>query len=120
MTREIDALVAEKVMGWYGCFNWGCYTSRKYIDQKHPPEEEFKANEDWSPTTDLTADYEVLKHVREDWNDAYRGWFCDELRVVWSTRANEDGWKNSYQQFYEPGDYSKAALKVLLEKSEDI
>lgn len=111
MSRELDAKVATKVMGWRqveeyfgssptGRFNWCCGT-KKYID--------------FVPySTDVKWDYEVLKHVREKWTREQQDKFaeaCDDVMAVRCT-PNSQWWCIAY----EPGDWSKAALKALGEE----
>lgn len=102
MFRELDALVAKKVMGWiHGPDGWlipfGMPAKKTGLSQF---------------TTDPSADYEVLKHVREHWNTAQLLHGFDSALVdIWNSRRRIET-----MVCYEPGDYSKAALKALGEE----
>ena len=86
----LDALVAEKVMGWTQVGDvWGVPFRDGYYQHK--------ANWNWSPTIRADDDYEVLQHVRENWLPSQIKLFQEYLLLV----------------LYEPGDYGRAALKVL-------
>ena len=61
MSRELDAKVAEKVMGW----------------MVNPTHDQFK------PSTDPAADYSVLVKVREAWGADATGKFVDALVELW-------------------------------------
>jgi hypothetical protein len=109
--RELDALVADKVMCWTpadltdGRILWAVPGNRTA----------------WSVppfTTDSSADYLVLKHVRENWSDL-KLWdeFCIQLHILQSARSHPRGFLPQWHQgMYEPGDWSKAALKALGEE----
>lgn len=68
----------------------------------------------WGPlavpdyTTDPFDDYLVLKHVRETWGWEQKSNFSDALQLLWSREGTHAWWLK-----YEPGDYSRAALKAL-------
>jgi len=105
MSRELDAKVAEKVLGlhtndhskyWFDVLGTIVYM-RDFFE----------------PTTDIKCDYEVLKHVRENWsiNDQLR--MDKEMAGIISFRSVYGAYL-----FYQPGDYSKAALKALGETIE--
>lgn len=69
---------------------------------------------------DPAADYAVLKHVREHWVERkllrMRRW----LSALWKGRADDamdtNDPMNLTPLYYEPGDYSRAALAVLTSK----
>lgn len=107
MSREEDAEVAEKVFGLQinKLFTHDDYDPILVLAADNKPPAAY--------TTDPSADYEVLKHVRENWEDGPRLKFCDELNEIWASRALLSQWHNSWEQFYEPGDYAKAALKAI-------
>lgn len=114
MSRELDALVAEKVMGWHWCPNWGCYTSEEWKKDCPPPDGIYKCSERIS-FSDVASDYEVLKQVREKWLIPDQYLFLAELcrLIEWRRRKVAGQLHSSFFMFYEPGDYSRAALKVL-------
>lgn len=55
MSREIDAEVAEKVMGWGHAHRWSDWTLKGRV----------MAGNSWSPSTDIAAAWEVVEKVRE-------------------------------------------------------
>ena len=113
--RKIDALVAEKVMGW------GKYVrnefSRMVPDHSAP---DYEYNFDRPSTlppysTNAKYDYQVLKQVRENWDAEQTGNFCGQLDLIWMARyygRTDPRLKDGVLQ-YEPGDYSRAALAAL-------
>lgn len=60
--RELDALVAEKVMG-YGPKNDPCHAG------------------EWSPSTSISAAWEVVENMKED-GDVFIEWWQDDLWTV--------------------------------------
>ena len=69
--RELDALVAEKVMGWHRVHDglnerwadvngYGAYVNR---GDGTPPPGMF-----WSPSTDIAAAWQVVEHMRLRWD----------------------------------------------------
>ena len=123
MSRELDALVAEKVMEFVK-------NARGQWHQKHNPPMATYHDMAMVPsyTTDVSADYEVLKHVREKWPknemeiDRFDK-FLSALAQMWDERCRSFECGLSYGsgyghgaklgRMYEPGDYSKAALNAL-------
>lgn len=57
------------------------------------------------------ADYEVLKHVRQNWENELLSRFEKSLWVCWQFRLVTSDMAGFMA--YEPGDYSRAALKAL-------
>lgn len=114
MSQEIDALVAEKVFGWK--------RDPKNQGSWIPPGREplavgFFTARPGAYTTDPSADYEVLKHVREKWGRAKLKQFILCLDDVWNARIGANGDKDGmWAVMYEPGDYARAALKALGEE----
>lgn len=109
MSREIDAKVAEKVMGWREIVPfdgpWGVPNDGHDSNLRAPVPRY---------TTDASADCEVLKHVRETWEPTAIDKFEKALWVAWQIRlvvSNLAGF-----MAYQPGDYSRAALKALGEE----
>ena len=62
--------------------------------------------------TDPSADYEVLKHVRETWSTEKFTLFIKAFESRVSTHAAVPREVNSWAM-YIPGDYSRAALSAL-------
>jgi hypothetical protein len=117
MSRELDALVAEKVMGWKRSqLNGDIYEKPNgaYVIIDSDP---LSPWESYSPTTDANEDYEVLKHVRENWSCDRQEFLMWECFEVWQGRNRFPRWTLDEADhcaiYYEPGDYSKAALKAL-------
>lgn len=131
MSRELDALVAEKVMGWQWYVDLDDVASKihgyRYLHKGVPHwSRKASGNEPiWHDhiyglpefTTDPAADYEVLKHVRERWSLQDKTVFEDALSTLFADKFRRDrtgsivSWNTSC--LYEPGDYSMAALKAL-------
>ena len=104
MSREIDARVAELVMGWKpDKKNSGAWIP----PGKEPLRSGYYTAQPGSFTTDPAADYEVLKHVREKWGSTAVGHFIANLGDMWGERGY------NCALWYQPGDYNKAALLAL-------
>lgn len=105
--QELDALVAEKVMGWrsyrtchasYGgsLWSWNWYASSiapphcdGYFDGEHTPQTYPRpvAPGDWSPSSSIADAWEVMEKLRADFVSvdlvtAFPGWNCSILRGV--------------------------------------
>lgn len=128
-TRELDAWVAEHVMGWVWC--------RYEVDEHEyafilkPPDKvepdnvvvEYKGGTvnayyllQFSPTTNSIDDYEVLKHVRENWDRGPENKFLAQLRDQVNERRPFGRVSCEYSPlYYEPGDYSRAAKAAMEE-----
>lgn len=109
--RELDALVAEKVMGYAGRVKWygkGLPSACPVVDGAFP-----SAVPHYS--TDPAADYAVFAHVREIWhaNGLLYSFFC-ELASIFDRRCPHDELDDPPLLFglveYAPGDYARAAL----------
>lgn len=134
LMRELDAKVAEKVMGWK-LFPVGYEgTDDETPEQKDYDIELRKAGIEtvgwyawtgsnvflWSDslgecykfTCDVSADYMVLKHVRETWTDRQKDDFDNALEDIMIEKHAKypNQW---FSILYEPGDWSRAALKAL-------
>lgn len=103
--RELDARVAEKVMGKRvdpddcGCTD--CLTGESLHPGQVP-----------DYLTDASADYEVLRHVRETWDARRLRRFSANLQAMWFDRQRDAD--ESYPVVaYLPGDYARAALAVM-------
>lgn len=111
--RELDAKVAEKVMGW----------KRSQFNANHfeisPSSYRSIVPESWhgfEPSTNAVDDYEVLKHVRENWEQLMHDKFTECLGKIWVKRREDKTKFVNFAMCYEPGDYSRAALKALGEE----
>jgi hypothetical protein len=115
---ELDVLVAE-LMGWTevmpGLFGVpvGVPPGGTTMGTKQPI----------TPySTDIAADYSVLCHVRETWGASNHESFFTLLWWAWAHRQDKDikaatrdiaeGW-GAMPTYYQPGDYSRAALKAV-------
>lgn len=57
--RELDALVAEKVMGWTDA-RVGIRSQRRFHREELPTPVDVGPDEEWSPSTDIAAAWEVV------------------------------------------------------------
>jgi hypothetical protein len=120
--RELDALVAEKVMGWErrnvahrsgtSLYGFTKAVTSAWVGQDGQP---VCALDEWEPTTDIRDDYEVLVKVRETWGKEEREQVFKYAQAEW---ANRFGWRippwmGQEVMAYLPGDWSRAALKAL-------
>ena len=116
MNREQDKRIAEMM---------GCFVTKQYGasrcgcgDEYHSPHNDPNRAVLKYYTSDPTADYEVLKFIRENWDEEKIVLFCHALRDE-HARNHLAGVKNlriyATVQFmhYMPGAYSRAALKAL-------
>lgn len=122
--RELDARVAELVMGWrrwvppaiapYArLFEPGFNMARNGWDQSDSaPLYEVLDHDAPLYTTDPSDDYEVLRHVRETWDTDAQYRFAHALAELY--RPRKEG--NHPILRYMPGDYSRAALAVMEEE----
>lgn len=104
--RELDAMVAEKIFGfrWYDFThpsksviyeftdkrpNWSWKPSQRpnssdaarlAIDNAHIPHY----------STDASADYSVLSHIRKNWRSPALAKFTDALMDIWHTKRGMD------------------------------
>ena len=108
--REIDALVAEKVMGWSAIEEVS--PALPFIGQ--PPERDEPGFYVPAFTTDPRSDYDVLCKVREKWEGQQQGDFALAVYTIWHSRQATSLMAFAWPALlYEPGDYSIAALKAL-------
>ena len=110
---ELNARVAEKVMGWKpvqypGGIYWDEGEQGPIPGGKFSP----RFSGSFKPSTDPAADYGVLKVARE-WPVTRRQAFCKALLDIWHERRAEAGYPSLGGILYEPGDYSRAALKAV-------
>jgi len=125
MSRTLDALVAEKVMAWpiitehtpYRCHRdtAGGVVVRR--DDGSLMAHIFQVGRGtpvyWFPTSNASDDYEVLKHVRENWD---RGNQLEFARALFSIQRQRGVFSFHPGYHYEPGDFSRAALKAIGEE----
>lgn len=106
--RKIDALVAEKVMGWtlspQG--EWhdsaGVYMEWHEHESKHDPCYNCGRSKLWRPTEDMMAAWEVLAEMKH-WHPRLS--YCDTT-MVWSlewTKPRRDDLKSLVTTVDEPG-----------------
>ena len=120
--REIDLLVASKIMGWPETDGLDSLARLKeqasgYVCDEIPyvfPSVGFCGATPWRPTTDAGDDYSVLCHVRETWDGGSRGIFVAFLRQRFEA-SMRDG-ENLLEQ-YRVGDFARAALAVVSSSS---
>lgn len=115
--RELDGLVAEKVMGckpvlkgerWHcGC---GSVCNYPYADGDRDSQLYGILS---AYTTDAVADYSVLEKVRSEWDLSEQGQFGYALATVWDVRFDDNPSTLPLAAYYEVGDYARAALKAL-------
>ena len=114
----LDSAVAVSVMGWPsgsprdsrdGVTYFTAGLKSWWLDDYGP------ISVRWSPTADASADYDVLRKVRETWaadNDNRFEVFCESLKTIWWPRSTVT-MHFLLATLYEPGDYSLAALMTL-------
>lgn len=110
-TRKLDGLIAEQVFATDKWSVWWDNYDDEISDEGESPVRQGYAVYDSVPhyTTDAAADYLVLVHVRESWDQEKRHLFEVNLEGIWLKRNR---WYTT-PVWYEPGDYSRAALAVL-------
>jgi hypothetical protein len=108
--RELDAMVAERVMGWTDRADETAFGPELVM---RPPTASGLHHRVPNYSTDPAADYAVLEHVRESWERD--PWFRlqDRLRRLQSSRDHRHGREEDSACMYLPGDYSRAALLAL-------
>lgn len=75
--REMDALVAEKVMGWHRLSFSKCWISGASKKERRI--------ELWSPSTDISGAWEVVEKMREKgfiWSINYRNPVMSDLKYM--------------------------------------
>lgn len=117
MTKEQDKRIAIEILNLkyrpntepYPFDGPGVYEK----DEKY-----WRLETDFKPSTDASDDYLVLKHIRENWDYADFMKMKEMQQDIVAERWKEQdllltpGPATSFL-YYEPGDYSRAALKVL-------
>lgn len=96
--------VAE-IMGWIYDTERDCFINRRegYIDV---------CIHVFNPLEDPTYDYLVLKHIRDNW-DGSQLWIFDGFLIANLAERHPNERDIELFKYYEPGDYSRAAIKVL-------
>lgn len=115
MTDELDWKVSEKVLGRTTDYRPGVAGSLARVHMCMESLGDGTCRPIRHYTTDPRDDYEVLKHVREKWDENQQRAFQRCLLETMSKR----GWcsiTTGYAWLYEPGDYSRAALLAIGEK----
>jgi hypothetical protein len=120
--RERDCWVAEKVMGWRQVSIPPVEHAFAKCEGREPDPGPWRVMPGYDPitalksvpeyTTDPAADYEVLKRVRETWEDTSD--FHHALSEIWGFRhfrTKHMLWVNPL--LYEPGDWAHAAYLAL-------
>lgn len=82
MSRAIDAMVAEKVMGWtpdeYGCWSEGTHQSHggrvRWCKADSEGLDRLNDAEVWSPSTDPAAYTEVIDYHATGYVEIHNGW----------------------------------------------
>lgn len=115
---DLETIQVALLIGWtWVPTEWG------YL-WKHPTDNYqcSQLEQDFNPLVDAGHDYEVLKWVREHWNDGDDWWdFVSVLAGTWIDRGPGRKVSVAYDfcTRYEEGDYSRAALAVLQEAPND-
>lgn len=114
--REMDALLAERLMGWHRVAIFKSGDGTKIRDVNGYEGESSRLRSVPSYSTDIAADFLVLSHVRSVWDFESRSKFWDALATLLAPRTRgvpTDGQHISLLMYYEAGDYSRAALKAM-------
>ena len=128
--RELDAQVAEKVLGWertqepYPGSNMGAWFRPTKEYQEYEGKEILGCT---APSMERPEnDYFVLMHVRENWLSPNLNLFPEAFTRLWAERAVADGELDHIDDegcvgswlaiYYRPGDYARAALAVVGEQ----
>lgn len=119
--RELDCLVAERVLGWK-VVEYGREGEFRYYETG----DDYIEESNFLPSSDVSDDYAVLQHVREKWLDADDYHEANgRWNVFWRSlaeilRSRDPYYRDTvnqyelyYMQEYRPGDYSRAALAAL-------
>lgn len=111
MTKEQNKLIAIIVMGWE------LYSSPDTCWEVWKKDGKAIYNYDFNPLTYANDDQIVLNHIRETWTD--KQWFEFSLTyynmLAERDKTQEIGGVSLILKHHKPGDYSRAALKVLEE-----
>lgn len=128
--RERDAWVAENVMGyvWFR-FRRGdgstheilmqefgkrqCEALKMHTTVESGPCDDSDTSGAPQYTTDASADYLVLKRVRDTWDEKMLWNFGQRFHGITGIRAVTDSQQGVFAVMYEPGDYSHAAYLAL-------
>lgn len=79
MTRELDALIAEKIFGWHvERFVWGGFEGEVWMTdpsrKDEPPSQRMNVTINPKPfSTDITAAWTIVEHMRDLWTEATDG-----------------------------------------------
>ena len=122
---ELNALIAEKVMGWRhdSAGYWLDADGEQVAWSAQNVRAAIYPEAVWSPSTDPTADYEVLCHVRKTWTPVAISRFAWELAMLWEARVDNKS-VVAARAFagdinYLPGDFARAGLMTLAAMAKD-
>jgi hypothetical protein len=124
MDRELDIQIAERIMGIAPLdirAKGSTETVRVWTRQPNLYKDGARSASDlrlWALpdryTTAPDADYEVLKRVRETWDEPSQFRLGNLLDEVWAARTSlGHRYVPENAVMYEPGDYAKAALAAI-------
>jgi len=119
MARDLDERVALKVLGWsYQTFPDGQCPDVKHWYSKSPCPNDAKDDSFMGPvqpfTSSVTFDFRVMKHVQEHWDAETKSEWTRALAGALSSRAGKClCYDLCFIRWYEPGDYSMAALAAV-------
>lgn len=111
--RELDAMGAERIMGWTLETQRGNIRGARTKDGKFwiiDGEQMQGFANIWNPSTDPAADYSILQFVREKWDSNQWCFFQRSLRQIQEVRNHRFGRDDDAACMYEVGDYLKSAL----------
>lgn len=112
---ERDRLAATKVLGWEAISL--SYPCDGFEIEWKLGQDKYVSAVNFQPSGDASADYLILRKVRETWSMDDVLAFSGILYRLWKNRHDEE-FSVSLPVEYEPGDYRDAALLVLAEKGE--
>lgn len=96
--REMDAAVAEQVMGWKR--NGGFWQRERQI---------VAPIGSWSPSTDIDAAWKVVEKMGETHSVSVE-WFGSAYRVNMTKRGDSWNWRNNVEHLFAPLAICRAAL----------
>ena len=112
--RELDALVAEKVMGWeyFPAQATGMFVRLGYFFDPVSGE----AHHHWSPSTDISAAWEVVEKMSEQWPQYQLAKIEDGWSVMWGFDGY--GWPEATGKTA-PEAICKAALLAVMDGKDE-
>jgi len=91
--RELDALVAEKVMGWKAENNKNC-SPNTWFDSRYVTDEHHGYDQEWSPSRSISDAWEVVEKMNKDvglFDIGFLGEAAREERYKWNAEFGESG-----------------------------